>query len=89
MIDAVNELLKQLRKSYQKSSVRAIGAVGMQKNMDNKNKVSKKGEAVLSEVTSSLTKTTQSLESSIKGQFGKAVHEAFNQQKSKLEKFKD
>lgn len=43
MIDAVNELLKQLRKSYQKSSVRAIGAVGMQKNTDNKNKVSKKG----------------------------------------------
>lgn len=89
MIDTLNELLKKLRKSYQKSSVTAIGIAGMQKHADNKKKVEKKGESVISEVTDSLSKTTQTLESSIKGQFGKSVQQAFDQQKNKLDKFQN
>lgn len=82
-----DELLKKMRKRYQESAVRAIGMAGVQNSGNDQKSAEKKGKVILEEAKTSLSKTTKSLEESIKGQFGKSVKEAFDKQEKKLDSF--
>ncbi|MGX7149770.1 hypothetical protein [Enterococcus ureasiticus] len=55
-----------------------------QSENDQKN-AEKKGKVILEEAKTSLSRTTSSLEGSIKGQFGHSVKEAFDKQEKKLD----
>ena len=85
MNELLDELLKKMRKKYQESAVRSIGMAGVQNSENNQKNAEKKGTVILEEAKSSLSKTTKSLEGSIKGQFGKSVKGAFEKQEKKLE----
>ena len=85
MNELLDELLKKMRKRYQESAVRAIGMAGVQNSETDQKNAEKKGKVILEEAKSSLSKTTKSLEGSIKGQFGKSVKGAFDKQEKKLD----
>ncbi|OTN83935.1 hypothetical protein IGL98_000112 [Enterococcus sp. DIV0840] len=89
MTDLIDELLKKIRKRYQAASVRAIGMAGVQNSENNQKNAEKKGKVILEEAKTSLSRTTSSLEGSIKGQFGKSVKEAFDKQEKKLDSLGD
>lgn len=87
MSDILEKLMKQYRKSMQKTKVRAVGRSGSQSKNTKKAKIILAGEQESKVAKTSISKATTGLQKTVKGQFGKKVTEVFDKQKQTLDKF--
>lgn len=87
MLEALEKLLKEYKKNAQKSKVRAVGRSGVSSMGNLKKKIKSSGEQESESAKASISKATTGLQATVKGQFGKKVTKAFDQQQKTLNKF--
>lgn len=87
MSDILEKLMKQYKKNMQKAKVRAVGLSGSQSKNTKRAKIKVTGEQESKSAKKSISKATDGLQKSVKGQFGKKVIEVFDKQKQTLDNF--
>lgn len=87
MFDILDNLLKELQKASQKSSVRAIGLAMSQQVSDKKTKGKSQHKTTISDAKKSLSQTNAQLQGVVKGQFAKKIIKTFDKQKKELDSF--
>ena len=84
----LDDVTKDLKKRAQKDSIAsAIGHSMNQKKQTNQQKAKQSGETKLASVKTNMASVSESMGSSVKGQFGKKVKETFKKQSENLDKF--
>lgn len=86
MEELANKLLKELKKSLEKIRVQAIGGAKVQKSYASKQRAEKQGKTAAENVKKALIHSSNTLEGSIKGQFGTQITEIFEKQQQTLDK---
>ncbi|EGO8862447.1 hypothetical protein KVJ52_001407 [Enterococcus faecalis] len=86
MEEIVEKLFKELQKSLEKISVQTIGRVNAQKAYTNQQKAQKEGKVAIESAKKTVSSTEQTLEGSLKGQFGKKITEVLKEQQQTLDK---
>lgn len=79
------QLLKELKKSAQKSDVQAIGSACIRNQDTQQIEFELKEKEQVNEVKDSISRTSDQLDSAIKGQFSKQIKSAFKNGKNELE----
>lgn len=86
MEELAKKLLEELKKNVEKICVQAIGSAKMQKSHIKKQEAEKHGETAIESAKKALSSSSETLEGTVKGQFGKKVTETFEKQQQTLNK---
>ncbi|EPH68901.1 hypothetical protein D929_02694 [Enterococcus faecalis 02-MB-P-10] len=86
-MDAVEKLWKEYKKSLQKVKVLTLSMSLVREQRDQVRKAKKTGDEALKDAQKAIGQSSDGLEKSVKGQFGKKVTEVMEKQKKMLDSF--